>query len=76
MEIFIKSIELMIIGMGMTFTFLILLVGTMKALKLFVEQLNKYFPEAVPAQQNSHAAPAGINAKIAVAIALAKHHSK
>jgi sodium pump decarboxylase gamma subunit len=75
MEILIKGTELMIVGMGMTFCFLILLVFTMKLLEKFIAVLDKISPEQTPAQPAPAAAPAG-NAKIAAAIAAAKHYSK
>jgi sodium pump decarboxylase gamma subunit len=77
MHIFIKSVELMVVGMGMTFAFLMLMVGVMGLLKVFVEAVNKRFPEYVPAAAaHSNHAAAGVNDKIAAAIAAAKHHGK
>ena len=75
MEIFLKSIELMAVGMGLTFTFLILLVGLMSLLEKLVILLNKIFPEARPKQHAAHAG-GGNKAKIALAIAAAKHYAK
>ena len=69
-----KGLELMIVGMGTTFLFLITLVSIMGVLKKLVEYLNKHFPENVPAPAAS--APVQNNAKIALAIAAAKHFAK
>lgn len=68
-SVFAKSIELMVVGMGMTFAFLIILVCIMKVLQFVVENfLNKVFP---PASQAAAAAPAVSDDKIKIAIALA-----
>jgi len=69
-----KGLELMIVGMGMTFAFLIILVCVMGVLKKIVELLNKHFPENLPTAAVS--APVRDNAKIALAIAAAKHFAK
>lgn len=64
MEALLKSTELMIVGMGLTFSFLAVLVFVMILLRKFVER----FPGALPtagAQNN-------IKAKIALAIAAAR----
>lgn len=69
-----KSLELMIVGMGMTFIFLIILVLIMGALKKLVELLNNRFPEDMP-----KAAPvqtAKNSTAIAIAIAAAKNFAK
>ncbi len=47
-ELFAKSFELMVIGMGMTFTFLILLVFMLNVLRWGVNLLNKICPEKLP----------------------------
>ncbi|MDR1123579.1 MAG: OadG family protein [Elusimicrobiota bacterium] len=70
MEIFIKSVELMVVGMGLTFVFLIVMVGVMNLLEKLVALLDKFFPEAQPVQRATGAA--GNKAKIALAIAAAK----
>lgn len=80
-SIFEQSIELMVIGMGMTFSFLIILVGIMKILEVFVNFLNRFFPtqDARPGQSApEHAAlPAADNkTAIAIAIAAAKYYAK
>lgn len=68
-SVFAKSVELMVVGMGMTFAFLIILVCIMKVLQFVVEGfLNKVFPPAKPA---AAAAPAVSDDKIKIAIALA-----
>lgn len=69
-----KSIELMIVGMGMTFLFLIVLVYIMGGLKKLVEFLNKRFPEDLP--KTEPAQTAQDNTAIAIAIAAAKNFAK
>ncbi len=69
-----KSIELMIVGMGMTFTFLIILVFIMGLLKKLVELLNKRFPEELP--KAAEIQTAHNNTAIAIAIAAAKNFAK
>ncbi len=69
-----KSLELMIVGMGMTFLFLILLVYIMGGLKKLVEFLNKRFPEDLPKAAPSPKAQG--NTAIAIAIAAAKNFAK
>lgn len=69
-----KSLELMIVGMGMTFLFLILLVYIMGGLKKLVEFLNKRFPEDLPKAAPSPKAQD--NTAIAIAIAAAKNFAK
>ena len=70
-ELFAKSVELMVIGMGMTFTFLILLVFMLKVLAWVVQILNKIFPEVQEAVKPAVIAVAQDNKKIKIAIALA-----
>ena len=69
-ELFAKSVELMVIGMGMTFSFLILLVFMLKLLTWTVGKLNKVFPEV---QENIKPAVPSLqyNTKIKIAVALA-----
>ena len=69
-NLFAKSLELMVIGMGMTFSFLILLVFMLNVLKLLAGILNKISPEKkaetkpiTPAVQD--------DTKLKIAIALA-----
>lgn len=69
-----KSLELMIVGMGMTFLFLILLVYIMGGLKKLVEFLNKRFPEDLPKAAKQQTAQD--NTAIAIAIAAAKNFAK
>lgn len=69
-----KSLELMIVGMGMTFLFLILLVCSMGLLKKTVEFLNKRFPEEAP--KTAPAPQAQNNTAIAIAIAAARNFAK
>lgn len=66
---FVESIKLMVVGMGMTFCFLILLVFAMKALSLLVEILNKISPEIAPTQK---VPSLGKELKIAIALAAIK----
>ncbi len=69
-----KSLELMIVGMGMTFAFLIILVLIMGGLKKIVEFLNTRFPEDMP--KAAPAQTAQNNTAIAIAIAAAKNFAK
>ncbi len=69
-----KSVELMIVGMGMTFLFLILLVYIMGALRKLVEFLNKRFPQEQP--KAAAAQTAQSNTAVAIAIAAAKNFAK
>ena len=51
-ENFVENLEvgvvLMLIGMGVVFSFLYILVLAMRVMSKFVIYLNKFFPEAVP----------------------------
>jgi len=69
-ELFAKSIELMVLGMGMTFSFLILLVLMLNVLRWGVSLLNKIFPEK---QEIAKAPVLAVqdNTKLKIAIALA-----
>ena len=69
-ELFAKSVELMAVGMGMTFSFLILLVLMLNILKWGVKLLNKVFPEQVEIAKTS-VLPVQDNKKLKIAIALA-----
>lgn len=77
-SVFAKSVELMVVGMGMTFMFLIILVFIMKVLEFAVEGfLNKWFP----AKEAAVSAPGagGVSddkVKIAIALAAAKSMMK
>ncbi|MDR0953079.1 MAG: OadG family protein [Elusimicrobiota bacterium] len=76
-SLFAISVELMVVGMGTTFAFLIILVGVMKILEIVVNIINKYLPEVAAAQQSSAPKSQGLNkAKIALAIAAAKNFKK
>ena len=69
-ELFAKSVELMVIGMGMTFSFLILLVLMLNVLKWLVKILNIISPEKV--EKPATPAPAvQDDTKLKIAIALA-----
>ena len=59
-----QAFNITVIGMGVVFVFLIILVGLMWLLGKSVQAMEKYFPQTVPAVQD--------NALIAVAIAAAK----
>lgn len=67
-SLFTQSLIITVIGMGIVFVFLLLMVGIMYIMSALVKTLEKYFPQAVP---QAAAAGAG-NALIAVAIAAAK----
>ena len=69
-ELFAKSVELMAVGMGMTFSFLILLVLMLNVLKWVVQLLNKIFPEYIEAPK-VNVLPVQDNKKLKIAIALA-----
>ena len=69
-ELFAKSVELMVIGMGMTFSFLILLVLMLNVLRWGVSLINKVFPEKQEAPKTSAVAVQD-DAKLKIAIALA-----
>lgn len=75
-SVFAKSVELMVVGMGMTFSFLIILVCIMKVLQFVVEGfLNKVFPPAQPAAA-AVTAISDDKIKIAIALAAAKSMAK
>ena len=69
-ELFAKSVELMAVGMGMTFSFLILLVIMLNVLKWGVKLLNKISPEHVEVAKTPALATQN-NTKLKIAIALA-----
>ena len=69
-ELFAKSVELMAVGMGMTFSFLILLVLMLNVLKWGVSFINKIFPEHIPAPK-APALAVQDDKKLKIAIALA-----
>ncbi len=69
-ELFAKSVELMVVGMGMTFSFLILLVIMLNVLKWGVSLLNKIFPEKVEVVKTPVLTTQD-NKKLKIAIALA-----
>ena len=72
-ELFAKSVELMVVGMGMTFAFLILLVLMLNLLKWGVKLLNKFFPEQVEiAKAPALAVKDDKKLKIAIALAAIK----
>ena len=75
MELLKQGLELLVIGMGMTFSFLLTLLIVMKILELAVRVLNKYFPEQV-AQVQTVAKTSDDKIKKVLAIALAKHFAK
>ena len=69
-QLFAKSFELMVVGMGFTFSFLILLVLMLNLLKWGVNLLNKICPEKLPEPAK---VPAIVqdDTKLKIAIALA-----
>ena len=69
-ELFAKSVELMAVGMGMTFSFLILLVIMLNVLKWGVKLLNKISPEHIEVAK-APALATQDNTKLKIAIALA-----
>ena len=69
-ELFAKSFELMVIGMGMTFSFLILLVLMLNVLRGGVSLLNKICPEKLP-EPAKVSTPVQDDIKLKIAIALA-----
>ena len=75
MELLGKGLELMVMGMGMVFSFLIILLIVMKVLAVVVKVLNKYFPEPV-AKVHTVAQKSDDKIKKVLAIALAKHFAK
>ena len=75
MENLAVSMKLMVIGMVVTFIFLILMVYILGALEKFVAVLDKYFPPEAQ-DKTAHAKRIGGKAKIALAIAAARHHAK
>ena len=75
MDLLGKGLELMIMGMGMVFSFLIILLVVMKVLAAAVRVLNKYFPEPVAKVQTVTQISDDKIKKI-LAIALAKHFAK
>ena len=75
MELLGKGLELMIMGMGMVFSFLIILLVVMKVLAVVVKVLNKYLPEPVAKVQTVTQISDDKIKKI-LAIAVAKHFAK
>lgn len=75
MELLKQGLELMIMGMGMVFSFLIILLFVMKILAFAVRALNKYFPEPV-AKVQTITKNSDDKIKKVLAIALAKHFAK
>ena len=48
-----QSVSITVMGMGIVFTFLIVMVLLMKVLAAVVKLLEVYFPQAVPAAQSA-----------------------
>ncbi len=76
-EHFIENLEigvvLMLIGMGVVFSFLYILVLAMRVMSKFVLYLNKLFPEVVPViEKAGKKVNVAVEEAIAVAIAVAK----
>ena len=71
-ELFAKSVELMAVGMGMTFSFLILLVLMLNVLKWGVNLVNKIFPEKIETPKAPTLVHDDKKLKIAIALAAIK----
>lgn len=72
-----EGIFLMVVGMGVVFSFLTIMVIAMTITAKVIEILNKYFPEpieTVPAKASSTISK--VEQEIAVAIAVAKNFTK
>ena len=67
-SVLMQSVNITVIGMGVVFSFLVIMIGIMKLLGVIVQAMEKYFPQEV-ATAPSAAQDASL---IAVAIAAAK----
>ncbi len=65
------GIAIMLIGMGVVFAFLTIMVIVMDINAVLIKKLNKYFPEEVPQQTKSKKTQKDEDEKVALAIALA-----
>ena len=67
-----QGFAIMLTGMGVVFTFLVILIISMSIMSKTVALLNKFFPEAVPEQKTSKPKRQGKDEEeIAIAIAVA-----
>ena len=67
-----EGLVIMLTGMGVVFSFLIILIFSMLIMANVVKLLNKIFPEAVPEQKNAKPKRQGKDEEeIAIAIAVA-----
>lgn len=68
------GIAIMLIGMGVVFAFLTIMVYVMDFNAVLIKKLNKYFPEEVPQQAKPRKKRTEEDDKIALAVAIA--HAK
>ncbi len=69
MEVLMQGVTFMIMGMGVVFAYLLLMVFAMHLLRIVVSEINKIFPEPEEAVQTS--VPSDNSQEIAAAIAAA-----
>lgn len=69
-ELMTSGIELMMVGMGIVFLFLAMLV---LAINLMSALMQRYFPDAPPASGRPASGGAGVDAGVIAAIAAAVH---
>jgi oxaloacetate decarboxylase gamma subunit len=69
-ELMISGVELMVVGMGLVFLFLAMLVLAMKLMSALVQ---RYFPDVPPTSPVRTAANTGIEASLIAAISAAVH---
>ena len=68
-----EGLAIMFTGMGVVFSFLIILIFSMLIMANIIKGLNKFFPEAVPEQKTTKVKrPGKDEEEIAIAIAVAK----
>ena len=72
LQVLEEGFAIMLTGMGVVFSFLIILIFAMLIMANIIKMLNKFFPEAVPEQKNTKPKrPGKEEEEIAVAIAVA-----
>ncbi len=64
-----QSFSITVIGMSVVFVFLLILVALMNGMSLFIQAIEKYFPQATP---KAIATASNDNTLVAIAIAAAK----
>ncbi|MBQ8476584.1 OadG family protein [bacterium] len=69
-ELFFTGLKLMVIGMGIVFTFLVVMIFAMQITTRVIIFINKFFPEEVPEVKPKKSIKKD-DAEIAIAIALA-----